>query len=98
MHDVTGSPFSSSSIRKVLLTINVCIPFKFSFKQSFLKSDVNLVTSEKFLGYVMKCDTSEPDSTKVGNELFNSVKKLLKNYVNLCPFSSLKVMLLSIQF
>ena len=37
----------------------------------FLTSTGNMVTSEKFLGYGIKRDTFDPDSSKVGNELFN---------------------------
>ena len=36
-----------------------------------MNSTGNLVTPEKFLGSGIKCDTSDPDSPKAGNELFN---------------------------
>ena len=71
MHGVTGYPFYGSSTIKVWLFIRFLISFKDVFNQAFLEPDGNLVTSE-ILGYVMKFDTSDPDSTKVGNELFNS--------------------------
>ena len=47
------------------------IYFEVSFNQAFLTSAGNMATSEKLFGSGMKCDTSEPDSPKVGNELFN---------------------------
>ena len=46
--------------------------FKVSFNQAFLTSAGNLVTSAKFLVSGMKCDTSETDYPKSGNELFKS--------------------------
>ena len=36
-----------------------------------------MVTYEKFLGSVIKSDTSDPDYTNAGNELFNSFKTTL---------------------
>ena len=53
------------------------ISFKVSFNQDFLTYAGNLVTSENFLGYGMKCDIYEPDSTKLGNALFNSFETAL---------------------
>ena len=50
----------------------VFISFKVAFKQVFLTSAGNMVTSEKVLGTVMKCDTSDPDYPKVGNVLIYS--------------------------
>ena len=55
----------------VLLLIKFLIYFKVDFNQAFLESAGNMVTSEKFLGYGMKCDTYEPVYFKVGNELFH---------------------------
>ena len=37
------------------------------------------MTSETFLGFGMKYDTSEPNYPKVGNELFNSFTTALNN-------------------
>ena len=79
MHGTTGYPLYGSSIRKVCLLIKVLISFKVAFNQSFLTSDGNLVTSSKLLGYEMKCDTSDPDSTKLGNALFSSFATSLNN-------------------
>ena len=72
MHGYTGFSFSGSIIRKVLLLIKMLIYFKFAFNQAFLTYADNLLTSTKLLGSGMKCDTSEPDYTKVRNELFSS--------------------------
>ena len=72
MCGVTGSPLYGSSITKVLLLVKFLISFKVYFNQAFLKYADNLVTSENFLGSGMKCDTSDPDSPKVGNSFFNS--------------------------
>ena len=71
MYDVTGYTFYRSYIRKVLLLIKFLDSFKVAFNQAFLTSAGNLVNSEKFLGSKMKCDTSEPEFTKLGNEFFN---------------------------
>ena len=71
MNGFTGYPFSGSSIRKVWLLIKIPISFKVVFDQAFLTSSGDLVDSETFLGSGMKCDTYDPDSPKVGNELFN---------------------------
>ena len=58
------------------------ISLNFSFNLAFLTSDGNLVTSEKFLGSGVKCDTSKPDFPKVENQFFNlfitSLKTLCK--------------------
>ena len=78
MHDVIRSPLSGSSIRKVLLLIRFLSCFKDAFTQSFLTSAGNLVTYTEFLGYGIKCNTSDPGSPKVGNEFFNSFTKYLK--------------------
>ena len=43
------------------------------------------MTSEKFLGSEMKCDTSETDSTKSGNGLFNYLKMALNNLYEPLP-------------
>ena len=51
--------------------IKMLIYLKVDFNQSFFTYTVNLATSSKFLGSGIKHGTSEPDSTKVGNELFN---------------------------
>ena len=37
------------------------------------------MNSEKFLGYGINCDTSEPDYTKADNDLFNSFTAALNN-------------------
>ena len=87
MHGFTGSPFYRSSIRKFWLLIKFFISFKVSFNQAFLTSSGNLVTSEKFLGSGIKCDTYEPDYPKVGYALFGSFTTDLNT---LCePFSVL---------
>ena len=54
------------------------ISFDVNFNQAFLVSAGNLVTSEKFLGYGMNCDTSDTDSPKSGNEFFNDFPMTLK--------------------
>ena len=54
------------------------ISLKVDFDQYFLPLVGNLVTFDKFLGSGMKCDTSEPDSDKVYNELFSSFTTYLK--------------------
>ena len=64
---------------KVWLLIKFLISFKVDFNQAFFTSAGNLVTSEKFLGYGIKCDTSEPDSTKLYNAFFNSFTTALNN-------------------
>ena len=66
MYGVTGSSFAGSSIRKIWFSIQFLIYFKVAFDQAFLT-----YSSAKFMGSGMKCDTSEPDSTNSGNELFN---------------------------
>ena len=71
MHGVTSFTFPGYSIRKVWFLIRFLIYFKFALNQAFLKFSGNLVTSLKLLGSGMKCDTSETDSTKADNELFN---------------------------
>ena len=75
--------FSGSSIRKGWLFIELLISFKVAFNQTFLTSAGNLVTSAKVLGSGMKCDTYEPDSSKVINDFFNSYTTALKN---LCKY------------
>ena len=47
------------------------IDFKVAFNQSFLESSGNLVNYAKFMGPGMKCDTSDPDSPKLGNSFFS---------------------------
>ena len=71
MYGATISPLHGSYIIKLLLLITFLIYFKVDFNPSFLISDINLVTYEKFLGSGMMCDTSKPDYPKMGNELFN---------------------------
>ena len=58
--------------------IIILISLKVAFIQAFLTSAGNMVASEKFLGYGIKWDTSDPASPKVGTELFNSFKTYLK--------------------
>ena len=96
MHGVTDSTFSGSSIIKVLLLVMFLISFKVSFNTEFSTSAGNLVTSTKFLGSGMKCDNSEHDSPKVGNELFNYSKATLKTLCKPLPMSFLRVPFLSI--
>ena len=72
MHGVTRYPSSGSSIRKVLLLINFLIYFKVSG---------NIVTSAKLLGSGMKCETYEPDSPKLGNKFFSSLKSSPKDFM-----------------
>ena len=57
--------------RKVWSLIKFLIYFNFSFNQDFLTSAGNLAISTKLLGSGMKSDTSNPDSPKLGNQLFN---------------------------
>ena len=71
MHGVIGSTLPGYSISKFQLLNRFLISTKIVFNQAFLTYAGNLATSEKLLGYGIKCDTSEPDSTKAGNELFN---------------------------
>ena len=52
--------------------------FKIFFNQASFKYAGNLVTSEKFLGSGIKCDTYEPDSHKEVNALFNSFETALQ--------------------
>ena len=67
MHGVTDSPYFWSSIRKVWLLIRLFISFRVAFILGFLIFFDNFVISEKFLGYGMKWETSEPDSPKAVN-------------------------------
>ena len=60
-----------------------------------MASTGNLATSGKLLGYEMKCDTYDPDSPKVGNELFSSFATDLNNLSKLSPYSLMIVLLLS---
>ena len=78
MHGVTVYPFSESSIRKVVLLIFL-IYFKVAFNQAFLKYAGNIVTYAKLLGSGIKCDTSDPDSPKVGNAIVSSLTIYLRN-------------------
>ena len=80
MHGVTGYPFYGSYIIKVLLLILFFISFKVAFNQYFLTYAGNLVTSKKIVGSGMKCDTSEPNYTKVGNTFLNSYTKSLNTF------------------
>ena len=63
---------------KVWLLIKFLISFKVAYSQACLKYYGSLVTSAKFLGSGMKCDTSDPDYPKVNNELFHSFTTSLK--------------------
>ena len=65
------------------MLIKFLISIKVAFNQAFLTSAGNMVTSKKFLGSGMKCDTYEPGYPKEGNEYFNSFTKDLKKYANL---------------
>ena len=67
MHGVTGSPSCGYSIMKVWLLMRFFISLRVSFNQGFLIFSDNFVTSAKFLGSVMKWETSEPDSPKLVN-------------------------------
>ena len=98
MYGFNGSPVHGWSIRKILLLIIFLICFKAAFNQACLASAGYLTTSEKFIGSGAKCDTSDPDSTKVGNELFNSFTTLLKTLCKNYPSSSPRVLLLSVHF
>ena len=84
MHGVTVYPFSESSIRNVVLLIFL-IYFKVAFNQAFLKYAGNLGTYAKLLGSGLKCDTSETDSPKVVNELFDSFATSLKDLYKSFP-------------
>ena len=92
IHGVTGSP------TKDLFLIRFFIYFKVYFNQAFLTSTGNLMNNTKFLGYGMKCETSDPDYTKVVNAFFILFTTALKNYENYPPYSLLIVLLLSIHF
>ena len=74
------------------------IYFKVAFNKYFLESAGNLVTSEKLLGYGMKCDISETNSTKAVNKWFNWFTTDLKTYVKLSPSYVMIVLILSIQY
>ena len=74
------------------------IYFEVSFNQAFLTSAGNLVTSAKFLDSGMKCDTSEPDSPKTGNEFFNYFTMTLKNLCNHLTIIVFRVLLRSIHY
>ena len=67
--------------------IKLLIYFKLAFNQDFLTSAGNLVTSAKKIGSAMKCDTSNPDSLKVGNVFFSyfttSLNTLYKTFPTL---------------
>ena len=66
MHGVTGSSLSGYSTRKVLLLIKLLISLRVALSQGLFMLSENYFTSEKFLGYGMKQETSEPDSPKGG--------------------------------
>ena len=59
--------------------IKYLISLKAAFSQDLLISDGNITTSSKLLGSGIKWDASEPYSTKVGNEFFNSFTTALNN-------------------
>ena len=61
------------------------ISLKVAFNQAFLEPADNIVTYEKFLGYGVKCDTSEPNSKKLGNEVFSSFTTYLNNLCKPLP-------------
>ena len=65
--------------------LNSLIYFKVAFNQSFLISAGNFVIYAKILGFGMKCDTSESDSTELGNEFFSSFTTDLTNLCKLFP-------------
>ena len=64
---------------KGLIVDLILISLKVAFNRAFLTPAGNIVTSEKLLVSGMKCDTSEPDYTKVGNAFFSSFTKALNN-------------------
>ena len=78
IYGVTVYPLCGSSIKKVWLLINFLMYFKVAFNQDFLTSAGNLVIFVQLLGSGMKCDTSDPNYIKVGNEIFDSFKTSLK--------------------
>ena len=71
--------YMGNLLKRNNLLIKFLISFKATFNQYFLTYSGNLVTSEKFLGYGIKCDTSEPDYPNVGNDLSNSFATDLHN-------------------
>ena len=75
---VTGSPFSGSPIRKFLFLIKCLISFKVAFNQAFLTYVRNMIASAKFLSHGTKCDTSDPDYSRVGKTLFSWLTTDLK--------------------
>ena len=80
IYGVTESPFSGSSIIKVLLLIIFLIFFKVAFNQDFLTSAGNPLISAKLLSSILNCDTSESGYPNLGNELlFNSFTTALNN-------------------
>ena len=71
MYGVTGSPLFGLAIIKILLLIKYLIYFKVYFNEDFLTSSGDLVTSGKILDSGIKCGTSNPNDSKLSNELFN---------------------------
>ena len=65
-------PFMVHPLETLLLFIDCLIYFKVSFNQAFLKSAANLVNYRNILSSGIKCNTSDPDDSKVGNALFIS--------------------------
>ena len=90
MHGVTGSPSFWYSIRKVWFFIRLFISLRVAFSQGLFMFSDNFVTSAKFLGYGMKWETSEPDSTKGFNSreiYFTTVlNTLCKPFPMLCVY------------
>ena len=81
MHGVTGSSYFVSSTSKVRVLLSFLISLRFSFSQGFFMFYDYFVTSAKFLGYVIKWETSEPDSPKgvnvCKNIFYNRTKYLV---------------------
>ena len=61
--------------------------FQSCFWPILFTSTCNLVTYAELPGSGMKCDTYEPDSSKLCNEFFSSFKKALNTFLNLSPYS-----------
>ena len=83
------STFILYSTKKVWLLIIFFISFRVAFSQGFFMLSEFFFTSAKFLGYGMKWETSEPDSTKGINSCEISYTNVLNT---LCkPFPMLNI-------
>ena len=71
--------------------------FKVASNQAILTYTGNLVTSAKFLGSGMKCDTSDTDYTKLRNGFFSLFITAVKFFLKIFQYSLLIVLILSIK-